>query len=452
VPIGVTLAYFASRNAFWHFLEANLFVNARWPGLSAGPFLIELARQDPVYVLLGCAGIAVVAAAAFRAAGIERMDPVVLLPMLSLVLTLPLHTGMSYQHFLLVLPLFSIFAALALIALAARLGKQADLALLAAAVLLSVAPALRFREAFDRGNWGTLQAIEYVLRNSSPRETTFDGFTGLGLFRPQAFYHHFQHPHAFALQSEEEHRAMLDALESGRALPKMIFWTHYLRDAVTPEIAAFLEKHYVSSGLEPIRIRPFDNGAGFWSDVAPRPMGWNPEADPNAPHVFFDDGWRPPASEFGDYVRRSRTRRSGLIVPIRRPRDFDAVFRAHADPGSGPFGVELVVNGESAGVVEAAPRWQDYRFRVPVQHLRPGFNVFELRFSGPDEADRRLEIAVSFLQLEEAGTDGLASSLASRVAPTLASDPSVSSTAKWSESSAETVLETRFKDVFEFWR
>ena len=28
---------------------------------------------------------------------------------------------------------------------------------------------------------------------------------------------------------------MLDALETGRALPKMIFWTHYLKDAVTPE-------------------------------------------------------------------------------------------------------------------------------------------------------------------------------------------------------------------------
>ncbi len=125
-----------------------------------------------------------------------------------------------------------------------------------------------------------------------------------------------------------------------------------------------------------------------------------PTADPNAPHVFFDDGWRPPGSEFGAYVRRTRTRRAGLIVPIRRPRDFDAVFRAHANPEAGSFGVELVVNGESAGVVEAVPRWQEYRFSVPVERLRPGFNVFELRFSAPD-SERRLELAVSFLQLRE---------------------------------------------------
>jgi hypothetical protein len=403
VPLGVTLAYFASESALWHFIEANLLVNARWPGLSAGPFLRELAREDPIYFLLGCLGLVSILASGFRGPGIERMDPLLILPMLSLILTLPLHTGMSYQHFLLVLPLFSIFAALGLAGLVARLSRGGEAALLAAVLLLGIAPALRFRDAFGRGNWGTLQAIEYVIRNSSPRETTLDGFTGLGLFRPQAFFHHFQHPHAFALQSEEERRGMLEALESGRALPKMIFWSHYLRDAVTPEIDAFLSKHYVPSGLEPIRIRPFDNGVGFWSDVEPRYLGWDPEADPKAPHVFFDDGWRPPMSEFGAYVRRTRTRRAGLIVPIRRPRDFDVVFRAHADPEAGPFGVELVVNGESAGVVEAVPRWQEYRFPVTVHRLRPGFNAFELRFSGPSESEeRRLELAVSFLQLQDA--------------------------------------------------
>jgi hypothetical protein len=402
VPLGATLAWFASRNAFWHFIEANFLVNARWPGLDAGPFLVELARQDPAYVLLGTLGLSYLTFNAFRSDALPRMDALVALPMISLVATLPIHTGMSYQHFLLILPLFSVFAASCLVHLTARFRRAPEALLLVAVALLSIVPLSRFRAAFDRGNWGTLQGIEYVLRNTSPRETTFDGFTGLGLFRPQAFYHHFQHPHAFELQSPEEHREMLEALESGRALPKMIFWSRYLREAVTPEIALFLERNYVESGLPPIRVRPFDNGVGFWSDVEPRYLGWDPEADPNGPHVFFDDGWRPPTSEFGAHVRRTRTRRSGLIVPIRYPRDFEAVFRAHADPDAGPFGVELVVNGASAGVVEAVPRWQEYRFPVTVHRLRPGFNVFELRFSAPeDAADRRLELAVSFLQLRE---------------------------------------------------
>ena len=401
-PLGATLAYFSSKNAFWHFIEANFLVNARWPGLDAGPFLWELLRQDPAYVVLGTLGLLYSTVRAFEVEALARMEPLVALPMISLVVTLPFHTGMSYQHFLLILPLFSVYAASCLVDLTARYKRAPEALLSIAVLLLSIVPLSRFRAAFDRGNWGTLQGIEYVLRNTSPRETTFDGFTGLGLFRPQPFYHHFQHPHAFALQSEEEHQEMLEALESGRALPKVIFWSRYLREAITPEIAVFLERNYVESGLEPIRIRPFDNGAGFWSDVEPRYLGWDPDADPNGPHVFFDDGWRPPASEFGAYVRRTRTRRSGLIVPIRHPRDFEVVFRAHADPDAGPFGVELVVNGESAGVTEAVPRWQEYRFPVTVHHLRPGFNTFELRFSAPDDSeDRRLELAVSFLQLRE---------------------------------------------------
>ena len=195
---------------------------------------------------------------------------------------------------------------------------------------------------------------------------------------------------------------MLEALETGEALPKLIFWTHYLRDAVTPEMRVFLEEHYVSAGLEPIRIRPFDNGKGWWSDVAPRYLGWDPEVPPQTPHVIFGEGWRVPSTEFGAPVRRTRTRRARLIVPIRHPRDFKIVFRGHADAAAVPFGVELVVNGQSVGVVEAVPRWQDYEFPVTVHQLRPGFNELELRFSAEnDTEDRRLELAVNTMQLVE---------------------------------------------------
>jgi hypothetical protein len=402
LPVVVTLTYYAFHGALYDFIYGNFIVNTRWPGLRAREFLVELVERDPVYVLLGLAGFAVLLGAAFRPGGAERMEPFVALPTLSLVATLPVHPGMSYQHFLLILPLFSLYAAAALVFLV-RASRRIEMpALLGAVLLLGIAPLSRFREAFERGNWGTLQGIQYVLRNTSPRETTFDGFTGLGLFRPQAFFHHFQHPHAFQLQTEREHRAMLEAFETGEATPKMIFWSHYLRDAVTPELAAFLEKHYVPSGIEPIRIRPFDNGVGWWSDEAPRSLGWSPDENTASPHVFFDDGWRPPSSEFGADVRRTRTRRSGLVVPIRRPRDFDVILRAHADPGAPPFAVELVVNGRSAGVVDAVPRWQDYLFFVPVQALRPGFNEFEFRFSATDDAeDSRLELAAATFELRE---------------------------------------------------
>jgi hypothetical protein len=75
-------------------------------------------------------------------------------------------------------------------------------------------------------------------------------------------------------------------------------------------------------------------------------------------------------------------------------------LRARADADAVPFGVELVVNGTTAGVHEAVPRWQDYEFPVTIHQFKPGFNVFELRFSAEDTSEsRRLELAVNMLQL-----------------------------------------------------
>lgn len=75
-------------------------------------------------------------------------------------------------------------------------------------------------------------------------------------------------------------------------------------------------------------------------------------------------------------------------------------LRAHADAEAAPFGVELVVNGTTAGVREAVPRWQDYEFHVTVHQLQPGFNIFELRFSSENASEeQRLELAVNYLAL-----------------------------------------------------
>jgi hypothetical protein len=460
LPIAFTAAYFASRGALWQFIDLNLFINARWPKVVASGFLIELLRQDTFFLLLATSGFIVGLKRAFEREGARRGEPVLALSMLSFVVTIPVHPLMSFQHLLLLMPFASLYAAAAVIgvsdavtgwcerrdrswkgglqvvgvALATgivsyvifsllshavdtapfvlpfavamllalpfllRAGER-NLVLTVALVLLSIQPLHRLRATFNRGNWSTIQGISYVLRNTTPWETTFDGFTGLGLFRHQAFYHHFQEPHVFLLQSDREHREMLAAFRAGRVMPKLIFWSHYLRNAVTPELAAFLGEHYVPTGLEPIRVRPFDNGLGWWSDEATRYLGWE-EGQERTPHVLFEHGWRPPSAEDGVSVRRTRTRKSKLIVPIRHPREYAVVFRARADKQAGPFAVELVVNGKTAGVREAAPRWQDYEFRASRNQLRPGFNEFELRFSAEnDTEDRRLELAVHSLKL-----------------------------------------------------
>jgi hypothetical protein len=317
------------------------------------------------------------------------------------VAALAVHPAVTFHYFLLFVPQAALYAAAGLVAVVDRLARRmpAQAVLAAACLLLSVQPVSRLRATFDRGNWSTLQGIRYVQRNTAPWETTFDGFSGLGVFRPSASFHPFHHWHILAIQGEEERRRTLDGLRGGTSVPKLVFWDSYLREGVTPEVAQFLEAHYVPTGLEPIRVRPFDNGLGWWTDEGPRYLGWMPGQE-KAPHVLFGEGWRDPGTEDGRTCRRSRTRASHLVVPIRHPRDSRAVLRARADAAPGPFAIELVVNGESCGHVVSAPRWQDYEFQVPGRYLRPGFNRFELRYSQPSAGeDRRLEVAAESLAL-----------------------------------------------------
>jgi hypothetical protein len=399
LPVAATLAHFAAHGALRAFLFSNFEVNARWPGLGPAEFVRIFVREDAPLVALAALGLAVQARARSGDPR-RRAEPLVALALLSPVAALAFHPAVTFHYFLLFLPQAALYAAAGLTALVDRLAHRAPgIVLAGACVLLSVQPLARLRATFDRGNWSTLQGIRYVLRNTAPWETTFDGFSGLGVFRPAAFFHPFHHWHILAIQGDAERAETLAGLASGAVVPKLVFWDSYLREGVTPEVARFLETHYVPTGLEPIRVRPFDNGLGWWTDEGPRYLGWT-RGQERAPHVLFGEGWRDPATEDGVACRRTRTRSSHLVVPIRHPRDSRVVLRARADGAPGPFAIALVVNGESCGHVVSVPRWQDYEFQVPGRHLRPGFNTFELRYSQPSVAEeRRLELAAEFLAI-----------------------------------------------------
>jgi hypothetical protein len=227
-------------------------------------------------------------------------------------------------------------------------------------------------------------------------ETTLDGYSGLGVFRPQPFFHQFFYADPRAVQSEAEQRAVLDDLRSGRALPKVVFLDWRLRSGVGPETIAFLERHYARLGPEPIRVRVFDNGLGFWTDEGPRFMAWAPGRE-RAPHLFFESGWRSPGLVDGLAARQTRTARSLLVVPIRQPRDYEVTLRARGAGAVPAFDFEMVVNGRSAGTSAASARWQDHRFAAFARDLIPGFNQFELRM--PPSAEGRAELAIESLEL-----------------------------------------------------
>ncbi|HET7294209.1 MAG TPA: hypothetical protein VFM88_17420 [Vicinamibacteria bacterium] len=403
-PILATLAYFAARGALGAFIECNFLVNTRWPGLPARDFVLLVLYDDAAAVGLCFLGVALGLARA-SPAGLSRGEPFLALAFLSPVLGLLVHPAVTLHYFLLFLPLGAVYAATALVALADGVSRRvprvpADALLLVFALVSSVMPALRLREAFGRGNWSTLQGLRFVQANTAPWETTLDGFTGLGAFRPSAFHYPFVNSHTRFLMGEAGSGALTAALRSGRALPRLAFLDNDLREGLEPEALEFVEKHYAGIHQEPIRARLFDNGLGYWSDTGPRPLGWVPGAD-RRPHVFVGDGWRVPADEDGVAARRTRTRRAVLLLPVRQPRAGRLTLRARADQAALPFAFELVANGRSLGRQEARAGWQEYTFEAPKERLRIGFNAVALRFDPQrPPLDRRTELAVEWISYE----------------------------------------------------
>jgi len=402
VPWASTLGYFAGRGGLGAFFDLNFAVNTRWPGPGPEGFLTEFVREDPALVLVSAAGLAAALVRLARGRGRPEGELVLAAAALALAVSLAALPAVTRHYFLLLLPLLAVLGAGLLVRLAARVPLPAPAAHWILAVLIALAcaePLGRLRDAFDRGNWSTLQGVRWVVRNVGPSETTLDGYTGLGVFRPQAFFHQFFYADPMAVQTEAEQRDVLESLRSGRALPKVAFLNWRLRSGVRPEVIAFLDRHYARLGPEPIHVRVFDNGLGFWSDEGPRPFGFAEGAE-RAPHVYFEGGWRSPARLDGVGVRQTRTDRSAIVLPIRHARDYVATLRARAAADVPAFDFELVVNNVSAGTSAASARWEDHVFPLPGRHLIPGFNAVELRFHQPrGAAPGRAELAIQHLAL-----------------------------------------------------
>jgi hypothetical protein len=400
LPIAATLGYFAAQGALRAFYECNVVVNARWPGLGPRAFVLRFLGDEPALAGLALLGLAASLRTLARPEAMRAGEPLLALALIAPAASLAVHPAVTFHYFLLFLPQAALYAGAALVALARVLapGRRGDLALAGLAVLVSCGPLVRFARMFEGSNYAALEGLREVIRNSAPWETTLDGFSGLGLYRPPAFYHPHQHWHALAVQTEAQRRHIVEALRSGQVMPKLVFWDDgYLREGLPAAAGAFVERHYVPTAVPPVYVRLFDNGLGFWTDEGPRALGWVRGSE-RAPHVIVGEGWRDPGLVDGMPARRTRTRSSSLLLPVRDPSDVTVTVRARAEREALPFEVELLVNGVPAGRAAAVPRWHDYVFRVRARDLRHGLNDLLLRYPGA-APDRRPELAVAAIAL-----------------------------------------------------
>ncbi len=248
VPVAATWAAFAAQHAGHEFITNNFLLNASWQHRPTHDLPSLLVTSGPIFAL-GLAGIGVSlrrVARAWRSPSRPHGDVLLICTTVVLFAEVLLVPVAHRQYYLMPLPILCLFAAQGLWGLVDRVRAPARAAFLAVALLaLGVLPALSFREAFKERNDEQLAWLRKVFHDTKPADLVMDGWRGMGVFRPHAFYYFFLHPETVVMLPPAHLDAYVDALESGAVRPKLIALDDNLK-SLGPRFVSFVKQNYAS--------------------------------------------------------------------------------------------------------------------------------------------------------------------------------------------------------------
>ncbi len=94
-----------------------------------------------------------------------------------------------------------------------------------------------------RDNTRTVNRLRYMLENTAPTDSVMDGWSGLGVFRPHAYFYWFLHAEILAMLDDEQRAQLLNDLESGKVAPHWIIVDGYMTH-LSPGITEFIVANY----------------------------------------------------------------------------------------------------------------------------------------------------------------------------------------------------------------
>ena len=71
-------------------------------------------------------------------------------------------------------------------------------------------------------NSSQLSGLRYVLTSTRPTDTVLDGWSGLGVFRPHAYFYFFVHGGIMQFISAQDRQQLYDGLLSGTIAPTLV--------------------------------------------------------------------------------------------------------------------------------------------------------------------------------------------------------------------------------------
>lgn len=393
LPLLATAAFFAAQGSLGAFVDLNLLINAGWKArVAPGPALHLLLQENPTLVALGIAGFVLAAARALatRTLGAEALLVLEAASILGGGFVIPV----AYpQYFLMLTPVLALLAASAAADAAEVLARHGPSRVTARAsgpalavllVGLSVHPFdVMWRIAHPHVPKVEihLRRLHELMAQVRPGEVVMDGFSGLGVFRPHAWYYFFLHDEVRALLDPQQLHRLLVQLRDGTIAPACLVMDNDLR-ALPADIQQFFRDNYEPAGEGLLWPRK-----RLWLDD-PSLGGRLDLGDPPT-DALAGEGWYPPEREGDLGYRRGRGGTSSVRLPIQAPRDLTLVFRARAEYPGAPVRFEVRANGTAVGEAALSAGWGEHAVRVPATALRAGMNTLRLVYSVvPREVDR----------------------------------------------------------------
>jgi len=242
VPVLVTWGAFALGGGGGRFIYDNFLLNAR-VRLGTNRALPLILKTSWPILVLGLGG----AWAALFARGRERRDDGALLLLFILGGFLaggPIVRVAYEQYYLPSMAILCLFAARGLCWLLDRSGERARVWLvIGAAVALSLRPAIEVRRSLDIRNDAQLARLQFVFAHTGPADRVLDGWLGTNVFRPAPHYYFFMHSELWAMLTDREKAAYLDAITSDEHRPALIAMDVELV-ALGPRFLRFVRDNY----------------------------------------------------------------------------------------------------------------------------------------------------------------------------------------------------------------
>lgn len=289
VPVLATLGYFWSRGGLGAFIYFNLTLNIHWKAHQS-PFLLlhEGFAENPSLLVFGGLGLILEGFRESRQRAFS-VGKLLILSSAGLIAGLWEMPVAQEQYYLTFLPLLAIFSARFMVAVAAavsgeytawdRSGLRYVIAIaflsgtiamltiwarhgtrwleVSVVVLLAAGTALMFRsrseaalavllcavclcpyylarERFLDDNSSSLQSLRFAIEETSPTDTMMDGFTGIGVFRPHAYFYWFLHSEIVEMMTDEQRRQLLADFQTGKIAPRYIILDYFLARVLFP--------------------------------------------------------------------------------------------------------------------------------------------------------------------------------------------------------------------------